>query len=678
MFSKKEIHFTLIALCFLFYANILNNGFVSDDIPVILENPQLAFGYRIWYDPQSVLNSLSFHISRLSPFAYHAISIVLHSANTILVFWFLRLFFGLQASFIGACFFAVHPVHAEAVSWISGRPYLSLTFFILGTYLLYQRAANLLKEGKIRSGILIHLFALLFYTYFLINSFSFYALFPLLIILSDVTFGQWRKRWLYWLPFIALVACRIILAREVITQRIYFVETDLVEFGLRNPFFCFVRSFFTHLWLLIWPAKLSLHHAWPDPPRWLVEYSAFFFAPVIFLLILTFNRLKILFFASVIFIIFLIPTYSHLPIASVVAERYAYFPSIALCICMAFIFQRYQNRLVNSRKYLIVAFGVVILVLGIRTVVRNEDWKSQDRFWRETVKVAGDNPRVRNNLGLVYLNSGNISRAINEFRLALQLNPRHFRAYNNLGVVFNELGEKDKAIYFLNQAVTINPKYAEAYYNLGVALDSSGAKPDAVAAFNKAIELKPDYIKAYNELGNVYMSINKNKEAREVLQKAVLIFPEEANSYYNLANLCNLMGNKEEAAKLYAKTIALDPGHMDAYNNLANVYYQMGDNDKAVELFRQAIKNDPGYAKAYGNLGNLYARCGLLKEAVGMLKKAVEINPTYASAHFNLAVAYFQKKEYVLSIQHCDKAVSLGYQVPPGFLKEIEGFRVKP
>ncbi len=43
--------------------------------------------------------------------------------------------------------------------------------------------------------------------------------------------------------------------------------------------------------------------------------------------------------------------------------------------------------------------------------------------------------------------------------------------------------------------------------------------------------------------------------------------------------------------------------------------------------------------------------------------------------HNNLAIVYFQKKNYRLAIQHCDRALELGARVHPDFLKEIEPYR---
>ncbi len=80
---------------------------------------------------------------------------------------------------------------------------------------------------------------------------------------------------------------------------------------------------------------------------------------------------------------------------------------------------------------------------------------------------------------------------------------------------------------------------------------------------------------------------------------------------------------------------------------------------------------------AHINLGLAYVGKKMYDEAITEYKKAVTIDPNLAVAYNNLAVAYYFKKEYGLAIEHCDKAIELGYKVHPGFLKDLEPYRTQ-
>src|SRR3989338_861953 len=265
--KTKHICFILIALCFLVYANSLNNAFVSDDIPAILKNPAISHPLRFWLDPFNLLNSFSYLIAGYSPFLYHLTSIILHSLNTILVFFFLSLFFKAESSFLGACLFAVHPIHTEAVTWVSGRPYIITSLFILVVYLLYHNATtvnphtnweNIAKskqpigvgvKNNRRINLARYLVCAFIFSYYLFVNFSFYFIFPLFLILSDITFGRWRRTWKLWLPFLGIVILKLLFGRSLILQRISFVAQEGGMGGTRtNPIFIFVYFFFSHMW----------------------------------------------------------------------------------------------------------------------------------------------------------------------------------------------------------------------------------------------------------------------------------------------------------------------------------------------------------------------------------------------------------------------------------------------
>ena len=87
----------------------------------------------------------------------------------------------------------------------------------------------------------------------------------------------------------------------------------------------------------------------------------------------------------------------------------------------------------------------------------------------------------------------------------------------------------------------------------------------------------------------------------------------------------------------------------------------MNKNEEAVASYKKAIKIKADDVKAYINLGNAYANMNKKEDAVTLLKKAIKINPDYAMAYNNLAAIYFEKKQYKLAIEYCDRAKELGF-----------------
>lgn len=526
MFNQKFLYIILlVGVCFLVYSNSLHNAFVLDDIPAISNNLQIKHLFSFWLDPQTFLNSLAYNITGFNVVTYHLISIILHSMNTILVFLFLLLFFKIQPSFFGALLFAVHPIHTEAVAWISGRDYLILTFFVLVTYLLYYKAVYSEKINK-ESQIAYFILSFIVFLYFIFKNFTFYMLCPFFIILSDFVFNKWRKNWKLWLPFLFIVVLRVFFAREVLQQRItstiayldYGIDTS--GFSI-NPFFSFIYSIFSHLWLIIWPVKLTFYH---EP---IIFYSLqiwlgfFILCCFICLLPYLFKKQKIILFGIGIFVLFLFPSYSPLPIATVVAERYAYLPSILLSILLASFYECYLKKENSAwRRWVMVLFIIILITCAIRTLIRNQDWKNSQILFKRTLEVSSKSPSAHVGMGTVYFHQGNIDKAIEEFSKAIELKPNYSEAYNNRATAYYLKSDFNQAISDFNLAIKFKPEYALAFYNRGVIFYNKGDFKRAIFDLNRAIEFRPDYAEAYNIRSIIHFYKKEYNKSQEDIYKA--------------------------------------------------------------------------------------------------------------------------------------------------------------
>lgn len=488
---NSRVYFILAVLCFLVYANSLNGAFVSDDIPAIVQNPQLSHPFPYLLRPPDLLNSINYLIGKYNPFYYHLSNVILHVINTIFVFLFLNLWFRKEGALLGAALFAVHPIHTEAVSWISGGNYIITSLFVLSGYLLYFMATN---REKFHIGY--YLVTLLAFSYFIVNNFSFYFLFPFLLVLSDMISKKVKKNFKWWLPFFAIFILRLVFVRARIFGRITQIAQEATgEVTWTNPIFNMIYSVFSHLGLLLWPGKLTLYH---EPAVITLNALKCGIAALVILgcaLPFIYRKAKEVFLAIMIFILFLAPSYSPVMVAWLVAERYLYFPSIGLSIFLAFLYERYvyghKNEELRRNRALTLAI-FIIAAYSVRTVARNEDWSRPERLWRQTVLVSYNSPRAHNNMGDVYSQEGNIDGAIAEFKKSIELKPTYADGYYNLANTYHRKGDLSEAIKFYQQAVNFNPRLFEGHYNLGIIYLNRGDIELAKTHLEKAVRLRPN------------------------------------------------------------------------------------------------------------------------------------------------------------------------------------------
>jgi hypothetical protein len=146
----------LIFLCFLAYTPLLSIPLFEDDYPVLTQSQQFG-GIRAVptvltvsvYRTRATMywtGALLWPIFHVHAWGYHLASLLLHIANTLLVFAVCRLWTPMKAAaFWAAAFFAVHEGHQEAVIWYAAISELLAFFFGLASILAWQKRRTVLS-----------------------------------------------------------------------------------------------------------------------------------------------------------------------------------------------------------------------------------------------------------------------------------------------------------------------------------------------------------------------------------------------------------------------------------------------------------------------------------------------------------------------------------------------------
>ncbi len=175
----------IIASIVIVYANSIGGDFVSDDRPMILNNIKItSFSYVPEYFTKGVWNSselnladplmyrplhlvsiaLNYYLWGEHAFGYHLFNIMIHIANSILVFFLIRSLAEYDSIFpalVAAVCFALTPLHVESVSWISGVTDVLATFFFLTAFLSYRAYALHDKTSAFVSSVILFICAVL-------------------------------------------------------------------------------------------------------------------------------------------------------------------------------------------------------------------------------------------------------------------------------------------------------------------------------------------------------------------------------------------------------------------------------------------------------------------------------------------------------------------------------------
>lgn len=587
------------------YLNSLGGAFVSDDRSLVLEHPYTKhlrdfpaiftaghYAGNGSYRPLTTSSlALNYQLSGAHPASYHLVNILLHATISVLVYLLcLRLFRALSVSLIAGFLFAVHPIHTEAVAWISGRAELLAALLSLAAWLCYLHATS--SETRRRGAFITSL--VLFFGALLSKENA--LMLPLAMAAADIFLGQrdgnrptallWVKRYA---PFAGVIVFYL-LFRHALYQRplvpggaqVAFNDNPLAAASLSARIPTALKILGEYFRLLVWPRRLSadysfnsipVAHTLADPR---VEFAIALIAILLLVAALSFARRGNLWLPIVFAVITIAPTANlFFPIGTIKAERLLYLPSLGFCIAVALIFRSLYARLrVPALRVLLTSAAVFsLLILSLRAMQRNLDWQSELTLWTATAETVpenfraqmllatealrtGDNatalhasrrahaidpasPAATLNYGVALVQSGEIAAAMQLYEHEIEQHPESANLHQNLGLAYVARGDVISAADEFRAAVKLNPQSAVAYLNLGLASSRMGDKEEALRNYRRAIEAKPDYPEAWNALGALSLKLGRREEARVALERALALRPDYHDARFNLDLLNN-------------------------------------------------------------------------------------------------------------------------------------------
>jgi tetratricopeptide (TPR) repeat protein len=472
---------------------------------------------------------------------------------------------------------------------------------------------------------------------------------PIIVFLYDRTFvsGTFREAWKRHRALHAsLAATWVILGFLVgVSQG----RGESAGFGTGIPWTLYLLTQFPaiahYLRLSVWPHPLVF-----DYPRELVRTPAdalpglavvlAFFAGTVWGLCGTGrNPARRAFgFAGACFFAILAPSSSVVPVATeIVAEHRMYLalaPVLAVVVCGATAAAGRLGRGIGVAGWPVLA--VVAVVLGLLTVSRNGDYRSELTLWQDTVAKGPSNARAHYDLGVRWLQLGKVPEAKAEFGEALRLAPDYADALVNLGNILLGEGRTGEAIADYGKAIGFKPGSAEAHDDLGIALAAAGRPDRAVGEFQEALRIRPDFAGAYCHLGNVLGAAGRLDEAVADYRQALRINPGDPAAHAGFGALLADAGRVPDARTEYEAAVRLDSSIPETHYNLANLLAQAGSLPEAIAQYGEAVRLRPGYTEAHANLGAALINAGRLPEGIVELQEAVRLNPNLAEVRRNL------------------------------------------
>ena len=176
--------------------------------------------------------------------------------------------------------------------------------------------------------------------------------------------------------------------------------------------------------------------------------------------------------------------------------------------------------------------------------------------YKNAMMYTGDFPQSQFNLGLLYANLGDLTKAEAHYKKSINIDDVFVPAKVNLAMLYNRKGLNDQAEELLKEAYESNPDMHELAYSLGLLLVEKKEPKDAVHYLSLAAEGMPNNARVHYNLGLLLQSRRQLPEAETYLLHALNIEPDNMDYLYAVADHY-LKRNMPSKAHLIAKQMIL-------------------------------------------------------------------------------------------------------------------------
>lgn len=553
-FPKTSRHWVIVFVCiflalltWIVFAQTLWHDFVNYDDPrYVYQNTKITSGLNIagvawafshihsenWHPLTTITHMLDCSLYGLKAGGHHFSNVLFHTIAAVLLFLALQQMTGAlwRSAFVTAVF-AIHPLHVESVAWVAERKdVLSGVFFML-TLLAYVRYVR--APSTRRYVIVAFVFALG------LMSKPMLVTLPFVLLLLD-----------YW-PFrriadqrsppghqlLSLLMEKIpLIALSAVSSVVTFVaQRGAIGWTEQLPMLPRVNnalvSYVIYVRQMFWPANLAVFYPHPENrlSPWEISLALAVLIGITMAAVILRKKAPYFIMGWFWYLGMLVPVIGLVQVGwQGHADRYTYLPEIGLYIAGTWAFADLTASWRRRRVLLSAAALLVIGALSWSAWIQTSYWRNSEMLFTHTLAVTKHNDVAENNLGIIFLQNGQLDDAISRLQAAIDLRPENGPAHNNLAKALLQKGRVEEAMVHYRKFLEIEPGNVEARNILGTALIQQGRIREAIEQWQEAQTIEPENGNAASNLAWVFAtcpedSIRDGRRAVELAEKALRI-----------------------------------------------------------------------------------------------------------------------------------------------------------
>lgn len=265
--------------------------------------------------------------------------------------------------------------------------------------------------------------------------------------------------------------------------------------------------------------------------------------------------------------------------------------------------------------------------------------------YKAAMQADPDSGYIANQLADLYLQTGQIRTAVNEFEERVKRNPSDINARRILAKFYTarlrdgsrtSLNQEmmKAAIAQYSEVIRLSPKDVESWLMLGRLEQAAQNSPAAEKAFKQVLALDSENEDAMTGLAMVYSNIGDTAGASEMLKRV-------ADKNPNLRTLTTLAGTYEQmreyglAAETYGRALELNRENTDLKRAYAQALFTADNYDKALPVLEELIQEDANDLLANLRLSQIYRQKRQFAKARDYAARARQLDPANLEIRYN-------------------------------------------
>lgn len=295
--------------------------------------------------------------------------------------------------------------------------------------------------------------------------------------------------------------------------------------------------------------------------------------------------------------------------------------------------------------------------------------------YKELLKLRGDIPEVRANLGAALARVGRFEEAIEQYQAALaklpensglrlnlalayykkgdfahaaeKLDPLHqaqpddSRIATLLGDCYAQLGRPQDTIALLMPLATANPDDLNVAWTLGAAMIRAGKLMDGIKLVVGVAE-KGHTAEANFLAADTYLTMSEFERAHIYAQEALKLDPKMKGLYSLNGRIEQYLGDFPQAKADLTKALAENPDDFNAHVTMSAILNLERDVDGAEIHAKRALELQPASPLARYELARVQRSRGDIAAAVHNFEKVIAVEPDWLRPHIELAALYYK------------------------------------